>query len=132
MRKTKKFYRELLTKDLYSALRVLPEVIAKYGVKPYSTAKRGNKRFNISRPDEYWNCYIEGFENYNKKTFINLYWQGDSTDGMESIVLNPLKTSYVIPEESYWDGYRTRHNHSDLRISSDDLMLACKKIANSL
>lgn len=73
-----------------------------------------------------WNHRITGFSFYKGDLYINIYWQGDSTDGDSSVKIIPGKISYRIPAEHYDDGYITRTVHDDINIDSEELYNAIK------
>lgn len=123
MRKTKKYYRDLVNKGLFPALSILPEIVKKYGKNPKGYRKRQELQINVPMG---WNHQIESFYFYKDSLWANIYWQGDSTDGNDSVKIVPGKTSYRIPAEHYDDGYRTRTVHGDINIDSDELYTAIK------
>lgn len=123
MRKTKKYYQNIVNSSLLSALAILPEIISHYGKNPRGC--RGRKEIFVDT-EMGWNHRITGFSFYKKELYIDVYWQGDDTDGDASVKIVPGKTSYRIPAEHYDDGYRTRTIHSDINISSEELHNAIK------
>lgn len=104
MRKTKKYYQNIVNQGLLSALAILPEIVSHYGKNP--RGRRGRKEIFVDT-EMGWNHQITGFSFYKGDLYINVYWQGDSTDGDTSIKIVPGKTFYRIPAEYYDDGYRT-------------------------
>jgi len=123
MRKTKKYYRDEINKSLSHALVILPEIVSHYGKNP--KGYRGRKEIFVDT-EMGWNHRITGFNFYKGDLYINVYWQGDSTDGDDSVKIVPNKTSYRIPAEYYDDGYRTRTVHGDINIDSKELYNAIK------
>lgn len=124
MRKTKKYYQNVVNRGLLSALAILPEIVSHYGKNPRGC--RGRKEIFVDT-EMGWNHRITGFSFYKKELYIDVYWQGDDTDGDASVKIVPGKTSsYRIPAEYYDDGYRTRTVHSDINISSEELYNAIK------
>lgn len=123
MRKTKKYYRDEINKGIFRALTLLPEIVSHYGKNP--KGHRGRKEIFVDTKMG-WNYRITGFSFYKKDLYIDIYWQGDSTDGDTSIKITPGKTSYRIPAEHYDDGYRTRTIHDDINIDSEELYNAIK------
>lgn len=106
-RKTINYYREALKKNVTESL--IAEVATKYG--------DGHIRV---KGEFHWNHRIEGFGvTKDGKVYVDIYWQGDSTDGNDTIRLADFKcrNEVVIPASSYFDGYRTRYDHSDIRVS---------------
>lgn len=129
MKKTKKYYRDQVAINEYHALAVLPEIVSHYGKNPKGC--RGRKEVFVDT-EMGWNHRITGFSFYKKDLYIDVYWQGDSTDGNDSIKIIPKRTNYRIPAEHFDDGIRTRTVHSDINIDSDELYEAIKKLVNSL
>lgn len=123
MRKTKKYYQNIVNSSLLSALAILPEIISHYGKNPRGC--RGRKEIFVDT-EMGWNHRITGFSFYKKELYIDVYWQGDDTDGDASVKIVSGKTSYRIPAEYYDDGYRTRTVHSDINIDSEELYNAIK------
>lgn len=123
MRKTKKYYQNIVNSSLLSALAILPEIISHYGKNPRGC--RGRKEIFVDT-EMGWNHHITGFSFYKKELYIDVYWQGDDTDGDASVKIVSGKTSYRIPAEYYDDGYRTRTVHSDINIDSEELYNAIK------
>lgn len=123
MRKTKKYYQNIVNRGLLSALAILPEIVSHYGKNP--RGRRGRKEIFVDT-EMGWNHQITGFSFYKKELYIDVYWQGDDTDGDASVKIVPGKTSYRIPAEHYDDGYRTRTVHSDINIDSEELYNAIK------
>jgi hypothetical protein len=123
MRKTKKYYQNIVNRGLLSALAILPEIVSHYGKNPRGC--RGRKEIFVDT-EMGWNHRITGFSFYKKELYIDVYWQGDDTDGDASVKIIPGKTSYRIPAKHYDDGYRTRTVHSDINIDSEELYNAIK------
>lgn len=123
MRKTKKYYQNIVNRGLLSALAILPEIVSHYGKNPRGC--RGRKEIFVDT-EMGWNHRITAFFFYKKELYIDVYWQGDNTDGDASVKIVPGKTSYHIPAKHYDDGYRTRIVHSDINISSEELYNAIK------
>ena len=92
----------------------IAQVLKTYSPKEFVPAEG---KFNL-------NHQVKGFHiNRNGELFIDIYWQGDSTDGDTCLSANAFKyrDTIVIPAESFFDGYRTRIVHSDLRITRKEL-----------
>lgn len=123
MRKTKKYYQNIVNRGLLSALAILPEIVSHYGKNPRGC--RGRKEIFVGT-EMGWNHRITGFSFYKKELYIDVYWQGDDTDGDASVKIVSGKTSYRIPAKHYDDGYRTRTVHSDINIDSEELYNAIK------
>lgn len=118
MRKTKKYYRELIPTigTAYKLEEILIEVIKKY------------KPFNISTPMG-WDHQLEGFIISKNKLYIDVYWQGDDTNGNTYVLFSDVYNhKHTIPAKSYFDGYRTRYTHEDIRIEPSEV----KELINNL
>lgn len=121
-RKTINYYREELKKRPTIAL--ITEIVKKYGKEKYHTRICFNCKFN-------WNHRVEGFYlGKNDTLWLDIYWQGDSTDGSDSVKVSDLwnRKEVVIPAESFFDGYRTRTTHSDIRVDKSELDEAIAKL----
>lgn len=133
-RKTAKYYRDILNSGyLWKAIEVLPEIIKKFGRKRWSSSK-GNDELSLRHYTEFeWNHRIDGFF-ITKKGVVcaDIYWQGDSTDGNDSVEVSRLANGYVIRGEYEWIGDRTYCRHSDIRISREELENAIKALATYL
>ena len=123
MRKTKKYYQDIVNQGLLSALAILPEIVSHYGKNP--SGCRGRKEIFVKTAMG-WNHQITGFSFYKGDLYIIVYWQGDDTDGDTSVKIVPGKISYRIPAKYYDDGYRTRTVHGDINIDSEELYNAIK------
>lgn len=130
MRRTKKYYKDQVSKGVNAALYMLPEIVNKYGKNPIG--KRGKQQLMLIKPDSWWNHYITDFHFYGGKLFANVYWQGPDIDGDTIIQIVPGRTSYHIPAEYFHDGVRTRLVHGDLNITSEELFNTIKRLVNSL
>ncbi len=134
VKKTAKYYRDILSGDnISAALKVLPEVIKKYGYKRWETAKEGGI-INLKKYTEFeWNHQIEGFFLTDKDVpCVDIYWQGDSTDGNNSLYVRECVNGYVIPAEHEVIDGGTYYKHSDIRISRDEFSAALKAVAKYL
>lgn len=133
-RKGINYYRNIFDGgNISKAIEVLPEVIKKYGYKRWSDSK-GNDILRIKKYTEFnWNHRIEGFFLTSKGVpCVDIYWQGDSTDGNHSLYVRECKNGYTIPAlHEFIDG-RTYYQHSDIRISRDEFADAIKAIAKYL
>lgn len=93
--------------------------------------ERWGRREIRVRGDFNWNHEVEGFIlGSDGNVYVNIYWQGDSTDGGDTIRLSSVMSSSrgaVIPAESSFDGYRTRTRHSDIRVTPDEVTLALNR-----
>lgn len=118
MRKTKKYYRELIP-TITSTIKleeVLTEIVKKYKPSGLQT-KMG------------WDHHLKGFIISKNKLYINVYWQGDSTDGNTYVLFSDVYNhKHTIPAKSYFDGYRTRYTHEDIRIEPSEV----KELINNL
>lgn len=133
-RKTAKYYRDILNSGyLWKAIEVLPEIIKKFGHKRWSSSK-GNDELSLHHYTEFeWNHRIDGFFITEKGVVCaDIYWQGDSTDGNDSVEVSRLANGYVIRGEYEWMGDRTYCRHSDIRISREELENAIKALATYL
>ena len=133
-RKTAKYYRDILTSgNTYNAVKVLPEIIKKFGYKRWSSSK-GNDVLRVRKYTEFeWNHRIEAFFLNDKgRLCVDIYWQGDSTDGNDSLYADECINGKVIRAEHEWIGDRTYCRHGDLRISREEFANAVKAVAKYL
>ena len=130
MKLTKKYFRDRVNENVYSALSVLPLIVSKYGKNPKGHRKM--KSIKIPTPNSFWDHYLNEFYFYKDKLYAGLTWCGDSTDGEDSIQIISGKTHYRIPAEFFDDGYRTRTVHSDIVVDAEELHKAIKAVVNSL
>ena len=133
-KKTAKYYRDILSgSDTRKAVSVLPEVIKKYGHKRWSGSK-GNDELCLKGYTEFeWNHRIDGFFLTEKGVAcVDIYWQGDSTDGNDSLRVDECINGKTIPAEHEWLGDRTYCRHGDLRISAEEFRNALKAVAKYL
>ena len=134
-KKTTKYYRDILSgNDIRKAVSVLPEVIKKYGSKRWSTSKSNDILYIKGYTEFEWNHRLEAFIFVKDKNrvCVDIYWQGDSTDGNESEWADVLMYGKTIPAEHEWLGNRTYCRHGDLRISADEFRNALKAVAKYL
>lgn len=134
-KKTAKYYRDILSgNDTRKALSVLPEVIKKYGRKRWDKYSKGNDIINLRAYTEFeWNHRIEGFFISDRgELCVDIYWQGDSTDGNDSVSAISCLNGKVIPAEHEFIGGRTYYRHGDLRISREEFEDAIKAVAKYL
>lgn len=126
MKKTKKYYRDLINADYTSACSILKEAMDRYGDK---LATRGHRKITIDRVSNNWNGSITGFcfNKFTNKLSVQIYWQGDSTDGDGAVEFNP--NGITLRQESYWTGSHTRIEHSDVHFDKDQLWQAMKNFA---
>lgn len=123
IRKTKKYYREELAKvgfNMTSLKFLLIDILTKYCKEKWHEGEfraigefKGNHR-------------LEGFlySKKSKKLLINLYWQGDDTDGNEYIEFDKfLYTSfYTIPAKTEFYNNRTYYKHGDITIEREEIL----------
>ena len=131
-RKTAKYYRDLLTHgSIGQALNVLPEIIKKFGYKRWEKYSKQNNTINLRGYTEFnWNHRINGFFLTEKgKVCVDIYWQGDSTDGNDSLYADECINGKTIPAVHEWLGDRTYCKHSDVRISREEFADAIKALA---
>ena len=118
MKRTKKYYRELIP-TIISASKLeatLLEVVKKY--KPIGLRSNSN-----------WDHHLTGFVVDKNKLYVEVYWQGDDTDGEDYVPFSKVyNCKHTIPAKSYFDGYRTRYTHGDIRIEPSEV----KELINSL
>lgn len=134
-KKTAKYYRDILSgNDTRKALSVLPEVIKKYGNRRHGKYSKGNDWLPLRAYTEFeWNHRIEGFYlSDNGGVYADIYWQGDSTDGNDSVSAISCLNGKVIPAEHEFIGGRTYYCHGDLRISREEFADAIKAVAKYL
>ena len=132
-KKTAKYYRDIFSgNDIRKAISALPEVIKKYGYKRWSGSK-GNDTLYMKKYTEFeWNHQIEGFFLTDKgKLCVDIYWQGDSTDGNDSLYVSECIYGKTIPAEHEWLGDRTYTRHGDLRISKEEFEAAIKAVGRN-
>ena len=134
-KKTAKYYRDILSgNDTRKALSVLPEVIKKYGNRRHGKYSKGNDWLPLRAYTEFeWNHRIEGFFLTDRgELCVDIYWQGDSTDGNDSVSAISCLNGKVIPAEHEFIGGRTYYRHGDLRISREEFENAIKAVAKYL
>lgn len=117
MRKTKKYYRDRINESYPAACDVIGEVIYKYGEK----LARSSYQLRVTT-DYTWNHRIENLY-WSKKNGVSVgvYWQGDLTDGFDSISLNDVNRGRIIPAVYDFDGVRTRERHGDITVSKQEV-----------
>ena len=133
-RKTAKYYRDLLTSgNIHNAVKVLPEIIKKFGYKRWESSK-GNDMLQVRKYTEFeWNHKIVGFFLTKKGSVcVDIYWQGDSTDGNDSLYAEECINGKTIPAEHEFIGDRTYYRHGDLRITAEEFRNAIKAVAQYL
>lgn len=123
-RKTINYYRNELAKGFNE--NIVKEVLVKYGDK-------GVIKFNTNKMPFHWNHCVDSIGvSKTGELWLGIYWQGDSTDGNDSVSVKDFRcrNEVVIPASSYFDGYRTRYDHSDIRVSKDELTDAVTALLN--
>ena len=131
VRKTAKYYRDILNgNDIRKALSVIPDIINKFGFvdKYRSEIKFG---WDTMKENFNWNHAIEGFFlGKDGKLYAHIYWQGDSTDGTDSVLASYLIGGYTIKAE--WDNiggnWGMECRPSPLEVTEDELRKAIKAI----
>lgn len=134
-KKTAKYYRDILNgNDIRKAISVLPEVIKKYGYKRWSGSKTNDILYIKKYTEFEWNHQLEAFYYVKDKNrvCVDIYWQGDSTDGNESEWADAMIYGKTIPAEHEWLGDRTYTRHGDLRITAEEFRNALKAVATYL
>lgn len=138
-RKTKKYYRELIaSRMLGTPVCVIAEVIKKYAPKD---GWRSEIYFRREATPFKWNHRIERI-GLNKSgmssAYLDIYWQGDSTDGNTTVNLSDVIRAvgsgrdYVIPAEHEFINGRTYERFSDICISREEVGNAYKALINYL
>lgn len=130
-RKTAKYYRDILAgNDIYKAIDAIPEIIKRFG---FVTKYHKEICFprSVVHANFNWNHAIEGFYLGNdNKVYAHIYWQGDSTDGTDSVLARYLVGGYTIKAE--WDNvggdWGMVCRHSPLNIDADEIRKAVKAI----
>ena len=128
MRKTDKYFRTELRKGFDEGSAVIADVLKKHFTGKWGTEVKVENEFN-------WNHCVEGFGLTSKgEVYVNVYWQGDNTDGNNTVYLNDFRyrNEVVIPAESFFDGYRTRNTHSDIHVEKFEIIEAFKRVADYL
>ena len=134
-RKTAKYYRDILSgNSVYAAVKVIPEVIKKFGYKRWKDYSKTNDTISLRNYTEFnWNHRINGFFLNDKgRLCVDIYWQGDSTDGNDSLYADECINGKTIRGVYEWIGDRTYEKHSDLRISREEFADAVKALAKYL
>jgi hypothetical protein len=135
-KKTAKYYREILKNGTATqAVSILPEVIKKYGRKRWGDKySKHNDIIPLRGYTEFeWNHRINAFFLSDKgELCVDIYWQGDSTDGNESLTARECMYGKVIPAVHEFIGGRTYTKHSDLRIGKEEFLNAVKAVAEYL
>lgn len=127
-RKTAKYYREELAKpqNINALNTLIKEVVAKYG---------NENKLYIGGAECNWNHWVKGFSvGKNGSLYVNVYWQGDDTDGDDYVLFNEvyIKGRSIIRAETYWDGYRTRFTHGDINVEKYEVESLIKLLAEWL
>ena len=135
VRKTKKYYREEVKASMKRAFDAIPEICKKYGVQNKISPRKSSYKIYTDNRVEGWSkdttWWIEGFYlDSNKKVYVMVYWQGDSTDGNEYIEFKSdlydcisLPPTQAINMGSYW--YVARNG---INIYPNDIWEAIKGI----
>ena len=91
---TKKFFREELKKNYGIARQLLPTILKRYGIATKVSPRKAYYKLwldNDSQIEGYnrdTSWWVRGFELDNKgKVYLLVYWQGDSTDGDEYVLM---------------------------------------------
>lgn len=105
IRMTKNFFRDRIKVNKTEAYKLLPTILKRYGVATKISPRKSIYKLwldnnslveGYNRGTSWW---IRGFELDSKgKVYIMVYWQGDSTDGDEYILIpNNIYDSAHIP-----------------------------------
>lgn len=123
IRKTAKYYREALTKNPSEAL--LKEIVKKYGYDGY---------IRLNDIEYNWNHRIDGIALGNAgKLYFDIYWQGDSTDGNDYVLVSDVKGKSAYIPAVYEDlGYRTYIKHGDIYVVREEYDNAIKALIEYL
>ncbi len=132
VRKTKRYYIDEINKSMSFAFNSLEEIIKKYGDKVYREGRRTYSEIILyTKIDSFWSYKINSFR-YSptlKKIFVEIYWQGDSTDG--DYFKEFTGQSIRIPKAKPVDlGSRYYVAHNEINISTSDLYEAIKTTLN--
>lgn len=94
VRMTKNFFRDRIKSSRTEAYKLLPIILKRYGISTKVSPRRYLYRLYLdddnlvegyNRDTTWW---IRGFELNNKgNVYIMVYWQGDSTDGDEYVLI---------------------------------------------
>lgn len=134
-RKTKKFFKEEIKKGMSSAFAALPEICKRYGFKRKISPRKTVYSIYTSEDVTGWerdtSWHIRGFYlNAKKELNIIVYWQGDSTDGEESIPFSGSTSSCVKlpPSEPVNLGDRWYTARDGITIRPEEIYEAIKGI----
>lgn len=122
MKKTKKYYRDQIAKGYDEAAAVIREAVFRYG-HPQKT--RGWREAPIDHVSNSHNGEITGFNITRKVFLVDVYWQGDSTDGDNEVMFD--KDGIELAAE--WDDITKSEVHSAVEFDSDKLYEAMKNFA---
>lgn len=132
-RKTKGFYQQAVLVNKTQAFMFLPEIIKKYGSVSKWSARRN--KYYLSTNDDWNNTRgqdwkIKGFILINGKVYIDVYWQGDSTDGNEWVQFkgDVYDNLYIEPSEPVKYCGRYEIDRQGITIRTDDIYNAIKHI----
>lgn len=131
-RKTKKYYRSKLN-NFDTGCAVIKEIVQKYG----TSTRRGYYYISNLKPEFNWNHRISGFTLSKGILYVDIYWQGDSTDGETFVEFSELiaglrytgkytiaaNYDYVGGDEQYYC------RHSEITIEKQELLNAFSQIA---
>lgn len=134
-RKTAKYYRDIISKgNVSEVVNLLPEIIKRFGYKRWEDYSKTNDVINLRNYTKFeWNHQIESFFLSDKgNVCVDIYWQGDSTDGNKSEYAKDVMYGKTIPAEHEFIGGRTYYTHSDIRISREEFANAIKALAEYL
>ena len=135
VRKTKNYFREEIKASMKRAFDVIPEICKKYGTQTKISPRKSNYKIYTENRVEGWSkdttWWITGFcLNSNKKMYVMVYWQGDSTDGDDYIEFKgdlydsiSLPPTQAIDMGTYW--YVARNG---INIYPNDIWEAIKGI----
>lgn len=126
MKKTNKYIREELRKDFKAGSVVISDALNNYF---------DSKRVYLAGTTFDRNYCIDGFTRIRGgNVYVNIYWQGDSTDGHDCLLLSDFNnhSTITIPAVSDFDGYRTRYTHDDIYVSRESVEEAMKILADIL
>lgn len=130
----KNYYRQALQESKLKAYALLPDVLKRYGSKRKISPRKSRYFLSTNDTEEIYNrgtsFWIKGFELYNNKIFIRVYWQSDSTDGDEYLDMpkDIHSNTYIEPTKPVNMGTYYYTARQGLTLRPDDIWEAIKTI----
>ncbi len=130
----KNYYRQALQESKLKAYALLPDVLKRYGSKRKISPRKSRYFLSTNDTEEIYNrgtsFWIKGFELYNNKVFIRVYWQSDSTDGDEYLDMpkDIHSNTYIEPTKPVNMGTYYYTARQGLTLRPDDIWEAIKTI----